>query len=420
MIIHGFNLVPEGLETGEFVVAGTGDFEELKPAYMVAYIGDSYVDRDGNSHPVSQIGYSYNGIYSAITFVVCDQLGFQFFMEIMQYGDNSSKVITCFTVPQFAVQDALDEAKQHDYKFKIMEDIYEQAPITKTLVGVPAQIDGYTPRNQKLRTYPYLYLAFNPSNGSAKVYRYEDFTQGLPSFKILSEVNPNPSVCFIPQNYRGKAGDSLQDTSTLSGYPTISYKTDYYNTWLAQNEKITLLNVAQNQYNYEVGQVQTAVSGYSNMLNQAIHGDLGSLGTATNLGLEMASNDVNHDYYIKNQLAQVEKQQMIADSGTLSSSNATLLGYELLHKNIFTRFNIKRQFAERIDKFFDAYGYLTNQIKIPNLSNRPNWNYVKLIGANILASIPQRDLEMIKNLFNNGITLWHDPNTFLNYSANNR
>lgn len=119
-------------------------------------------------------------------------------------------------------------------------------------------------------------------------------------------------------------------------------------------------------------------------------------------------------------LAQVERQKLLPDNANLSSSNATLLGYELADKNIFTRYTIKSQFAKRIDKFFDMYGYLTNEVKVPNLNNRPNWNYVKTIGANIIADIPQNDLQTLKNLFDNGITLWHNTSTFLDYSQNNR
>ena len=119
-------------------------------------------------------------------------------------------------------------------------------------------------------------------------------------------------------------------------------------------------------------------------------------------------------------MAQIEKQKMLPDTGNLSGSNATLLGYELLDNNVFTTYTIKSQFAERIDKFFDCFGYLTNKIKIPNLKNRPNWNYIKTIGANIQAYIPQSDLQTLKNMFDNGITLWHNPSTFLDYSQNNR
>ena len=76
-------------------------------------------------------------------------------------------------------------------------------PRPVTLVSTPATLDGYTPRNQKLRTYPFIYVGFNPTNGSSKIYRYEDFTNGTPTFNMISELNPNPTVCVIPQNYRG-------------------------------------------------------------------------------------------------------------------------------------------------------------------------------------------------------------------------
>ena len=55
------------------------------------------------------------------------------------------------------------------------------------------------PRNKKLRQYPFQYLGFTPTNGTNKIFRYEDFENGVPSFKLVSEVNPNPSTYFIPK-----------------------------------------------------------------------------------------------------------------------------------------------------------------------------------------------------------------------------
>ena len=96
------------------------------------------------------------------------------------------------------------------------------------------------------------------------------------------------------------------------------------------------------------------------------------------------------------------------------------MGYDYIDNSIFTRYSIKRQFAERIDKYFDMFGYSTNTLKVPNLNNRPNWNYIKTIGCNVIGDIPQEDIETIKLLFDTGITLWHNPSTFLDYSQNNR
>lgn len=309
------------------------------------------------------------------------------------------------------------------YWWEILPAIFKENPIIESLISTPTSLDGYTPRNQKLRTYPYLYLGFNPQNGSQKVYRYEDFANGSPSFKIMSEINPNPTVQFIPQNYRGQSGDSLSDNASMNGYPTISYKNDVFNTWLAQNSQIVSLQMQQEQFNYEV----KSIKGGTDMLGdigKMLSGDVGSMVSGftgyINHGTDLIATDKNHDFYIKQQMAQIEKQKLLPDNASLSSSNATLLGYDLFSQNIFTRYNIQRQFAERIDKFFDMYGYLTNTVKIPNLNNRPNWNYVKTIGANILGNIPQYDLQAIKDIFDKGVTLWHNPSTFLDYSQNNR
>lgn len=105
-------------------------------------------------------------------------------------------------------------------------------------------------------------------------------------------------------------------------------------------------------------------------------------------------------------------------------TNAGMLGYGYQNSDVFTRYTIKSQFAQRIDEYFDMYGYKTNRLKLPNLSNRPNWNYVKTIGANIVPTtghgVPQEDLQEIKAIFDNGVTLWHNTTTFLDYSQNNR
>lgn len=404
---------------------GTAEFDELETVNIVAYSGDQIpVGATGSILvDISQGGYTINGIASSVVFLIVENSYYNVLMNALQKENYSDYIVACFSVPRLAVSDFMisdNQISQFNEPVYILQNgkTYNQNPTMKTLVSTPESLDGYTPRNQKLRTYPYMYVGFNPSNGSSKIYRYEDFENGTPHFKIISEVNPNPSIYFIPQNYRGATGDSIQDISCLNGYPTLSSRNDYYNSWLAQNSEIISLQMQQEQYNYEVGQAQTGMNMLGSMLGTLTNPSSAS-GMITG-AMNLATSDVNHDFYIKQQMAQIEKQAMLPDKVNMSSSNATLIGYNLIDKNIFTRYTIKRQFAERIDKFFDMYGYLTNEVKIPNLNNRPNWNYVKTIGANILGDIPQNDLQEIKNIFNNGVTLWHNQDTFLNYSTNNR
>ena len=364
-------------------------------------------------------------------FCVCSFYYLQGVLSSINNAGHGDAIMTIFTIPAFALigfnnWTLEDITEGLGVMWWVVNDI--KAPKhTINLVSTPSSLDGYTPRNQKLRTYPFMYLGFNPTNGSSKLYRYEDFQNGSPSFDMYSEINQNPTVCFIPQNYRGSNGDGMSDLATLQGYPTLGWITEYYNTWLAQNSNIINLQMEREQMNYEYNVARQKAGQVGQVVGAIGSGISGNYGAAAqsgfNVGIEQASmgqTEMNHFYNIYDMMAQKEKQAMLPNQGSLAGSNATLLGYDLMDNNIFTRYTIKRQYAERIDKFFDMFGYMTNKIKIPNLNNRPKWNYIKTEGANILGNIPQLDLQLIKNMFDNGVTLWHDTNTFLDYSQNNR
>ena len=417
MMFHGANLIPEGLETGEFKIESVADFTELEPLYVIAYLASEITLEETTYHFT---GGKYNGILNGIMFIVGDSdMINDILFDINVTQGLGQNIMTVFTIPKFSCTYAINNPTTGKNYAVLSGNVFEQI-LTKTLTSRPSSIDNYTPKNKKLLTYPYLYLGFNPPNGTNKIFRYENFSNGTPSFKMISEINQNPSVNFIPQNYRGTNGDNIPDSVSLSGYPTISWKTDYFNSWLAQNSSLVLINAQKEQYNYSVDTAKTALNLGSSMINNTLSGNVvGALNSSAQGALNLASLDVNHDFYIKEQLAQIEKQKMLPDSGSMGSSNATLFGYNMF-KNIFCRYSIKAQFAQRIDKYFDMYGYLTNTLKLPNLSNRPNWNYIKTLGANIIGNFPQEDLQKIKNIFNSGITLWHNPQTFLDYSQNNR
>ena len=80
---------------------------------------------------------------------------------------------------------------------------------------------------------------------------------------------------------------------------------------------------------------------------------------------------------------------------------------------------IKQEYAKVIDSYFSMFGYKVNELKVPNLYGRANWNYVKTIDCNFDGDIPQVDLNIIKTMFNKGVTLWHSPSTMYNYDVNN-
>lgn len=426
-MFHGANLIDEGLELGEVKINGTAEIEGLNPLFVVAYSRNPYDDGLSSNKPSAQ-GTITNGIPTGVFYCVCSRPALQGLLETINGKGFGESIINVFSVPAFAFVGfndwTLADVSNPDEELLWWITYDSSAPAyTVDLISTPNNLDGYVPKNKKLLQYPYLFIGFNPNNGNQKIYRYEDFSNGSPSFKFYSEVNPNPSVYMIPQNYRG-LGNNLSDSSVLSGYPQIAWVTDYFSSWSAQNSKIIDISMRQEEYNYESNLGYTALEGYKGYVSGISEASIsGSLQAGSDLAVanqRMKDLTQNHCYYILNTLAQKEKQALLPNQANLGT-NSTLLGYNLINDNIFTRYNIKSQFAKRIDDYFSMYGYATNEVKLPNINTRPNWNYIKTIGANITGEdISQEDMSIIKNIFDNGITIWHNPDTFLDYSQNNR
>lgn len=167
-ILHGANLIPESLEIGEPKIAATASFDELNPAYIIAFSGTSILDITFN-----QNGYSYNGIPSSVTFLLCVNIkALNATLQLINADTTTNapeRIVSVFSIPRAALLTKIREIEGNDpsvtvYGPEPMDYDYFENAITKTLTSTPTTLDGYTPKNQKLRTYPYLYLGFNPPN----------------------------------------------------------------------------------------------------------------------------------------------------------------------------------------------------------------------------------------------------------------
>lgn len=424
--IPGFNLVPEDVEIGEPILSNDVDSISLfRPVYVIAYTRDPYAD-GFTSDPISSKGFVINGVPTGLYFKICSKSNLNPSLTQINNAGHGDAIMNVFTIPVGAVLNfkSMTEGQLVNNANDWITNDFMLLPPAIDLGSKPSSINSYTPKNAKLLTYPYTYLAVNPSQGSQNIYRYEDFdvsqTDNKIKFEFYSEINPNPSVYLTPLAYKNR-DISLQNASVLSGYPTIGWVTDYFNTYLAQNSGLMQFNLQRAEFEKDVANVRTGMSGIKNTLSNVLSKSLlGSAITPYEASFEMQQNEMNYGFQVGETLKQIEKQKLLPNQATASSSNCTLLGYLGINSNVFVKYEIKRQFAKRIDDYFSMYGYQTNEIKIPNIDNRPNWNYIKTIGCNIDGFIPPEDKAIIENQFNNGITIWHNPTTFLDYSQNNK
>ena len=141
----------------------------------------------------------------------------------------------------------------------------------------------------------------------------------------------------------------------------------------------------------------------------------------------MASGDVSGAVSVGSGIGQilgVMKENYLHSKTPVTSSGVVNVGDLQLALKLnlftFTQMCIKEQFARKIDKFFSMYGYRTNDRKYPNVTGRLNWNYVKTIGSIVESnSVPEKYINEYKEMLDNGITFWHNPSTFLDYSQSN-
>ena len=227
------------------------------------------------------------------------------------------------------------------------------------------------------------------NQGASAEYRFEDFSTAKCTFKIKGCLTPGCSVRMYPENYKNKVvyyEEGLNDGK----YPIGSFTSDMYTNWLTQNGVNVPVSIASSAFTTLVG----AATG-----NPVAVGG-GIIGIASSIG-------------------QVYEHKKIPPQFE-GNINAGEVNYASGHADFsFHTLTIKEEYAKICDDFMSMFGYKVNELKIPNITSRTTWNYIKTIECNIIGDIPQSDLIEIKNIFNAGVTFWHDPSKFLDYSQSN-
>lgn len=79
---------------------------------------------------------------------------------------------------------------------------------------------------------------------------------------------------------------------------------------------------------------------------------------------------------------------------------------------------IKNEYIKKLSDFFMMYGYKVNEVKVPNFHTRQSFNYVQTASCHIVGNFNNEDMQKLKSIFDNGITLWH-VNDVGNYALEN-
>lgn len=367
----GAHITDEGVDVGEYVRAAStvsGKLDNFKIVVAISY------DQTLNNN----FGALYSGVYSGLNFLVYGRdsasiSSLNGLIKSLSDAGKANMIASIFMMPDTFITGAGTYAAAYD--------------ITPT--SRPLTFEGYTPKNNKLYCYPYMCLYVSTNQGPGAVYRYEFMdAPDTPKFKIVGDMSPSPSVYLMPMNYKGLPTNA-EEKLVLTNFPLCSWNNDVYANWLAQNKNRMLFS----------GGANVAMAAGGLMTANPILASTGIMG-------------------IMGELTQVMDRAIEPGQamGNIGGSGALSVG---LMDFFFYPTTITREYAERIDQFFDMFGYRVNTLKVPNVSGRPYWNYVKTNSINIKGNVPQNDLNKLKAIYDNGVTIWHNADNVGNYSLNN-
>ena len=414
----GTNTEPELLEKGPMMCTNCTPITYLRdnilggddtPDNAVIVVGSTR-DLTQSSFP-KVYGNSYNGIYSGCAYYA--------FMNtnsvdavLLALNDGTATAITdvisIFMAPKDLVcsgQAFQEQYITHGVSVYVMQvaptaTSYFRAHSTHT-IPKPTSIFGYTPINKKLLTGEFNCLNVMNYQGEVQNYRYEYFNGANCIFSMRGAIKPQCSIQMFPNNYMRTSSDDGYSAGSYAiqapPIPIANWNSDQYTAWLAATTNSRTLKTVTGVISTIAGAAALATGAGALVGGGLIASGVGSL---ANLSAEVADH----------------AKDSMANHGSTTSADVNY-GASMVFGAY--QYCITEEYARKIDKILSVIGYKTNRVKLPNITGRRNWNYVETQSVAILGSIPQNDLQRIKDMFNSGITFWHNPTTFLDYSQNN-
>ena len=383
----GDNLVPEGLEQGEYILMSS---TAIDPAAQSGVVSTGscvvfYCTFNDDAECTDFEGDITNYCYTALNPIVKSTLNdVNTFLEkvINKKGSLSEGIVAAYMCPFIPLVN----------------------PTTTIRWSVEVQkgyttLNGYTPKNNKLFTAPYYNMRVR-SDVDMNEYPMEYFSGSYCDFYLYATILPEPCLILMPRNFKRNTGDTQREDlrMTLQNFPQVAISQDVYKVYLAQNAASLRASIIGNYAQKSYGIAQQIGKGHIG----------GGIGEAVSLVSDIA-----------NTLAQFEDIKIKPPelNGTQTALNDFAVSAKRFYLDYLT---IRAEFAAIIDDYFNMFGYATHKVKVPNITGRPHWNYVKTKGVVLdVANAPQPYIQKLVDCFNKGITFWHNPSEVGNYNLDN-
>lgn len=428
----GNNIIRENLEYGDYYFEDQGMInlgnvysDPRVPEYYivvaatVTFDGDDYT-QISEDHIVDRAGGKYDGVYSGCCYnVFMYEKTANEFLDAVTKANKSESIVSIFMVPSgfFVVG-----TKPVDYNRKNPnwtptpsqydggdEGVYGSGGISGGTIRRTPQIISktynkpvsfpyiggvgvYTPRNNKLLVAPYCKLVVTNNNTEVHEYNYEYFTGPWSTPLTLSCVcalSAEPEAAMWPRQYKGME-NNYTEKMVIKDFPLCCYSIDSFKAWLAQRRSQIVIG-------YGIDAVNGAISGMAMLGGQTPESKLGGT-TGLIASIDRAAM----------RSAQIMDNSTLPPQARGTQTNTLNMALEIQGFHVYLA-QIRAWYAEKLDGFFDRYGYRQDKFLLPNRNVRNHFTYVKTTNCEILGKMPTEYYKQIIAIYNKGITWWKYP-----------
>lgn len=294
-----------------------------------------------------------------------------------------------------------------------VKNMQQYQSITENLGNKYSDFTSVT--ESKLLMYPYTVTILDDFKGNRIEVKNEYISGPDLKLRVRGSLGTSNKIAYMVDDYRVDSGLPSSERLTnaiehalINNSPNdISILNDFLSAYLQGNRNQIENQKSAIMWNGTIGALTGGMVGGAQSTYRTKNGLMGNpIGIAA-AGLQ-ASSGVGH--------AIIEMQGLQAKKGDINNTPAQLVkmggnsafdfgnGYTGVY---VIKKQITDEYRKKLSDFFNMFGYKVNEVKVPNFHTRKFWNYVQTTNCMITGNFNNEDLQELKNVFDNGITLWH-------------
>lgn len=429
----GNNIIPENLEYGDYYFVEQGMVNlgnvyadpDASPEYYIVVAGTVALDtfdfpHINKEHVVDKQGGLYDGVYSACAYNV-----FRYpetaneFLDAVTQANKSDGIVAVFMVPSGFFEPGVKPIDQdrknpswtpHQTEYDGGDEgVYGSGGISGgTLRREPQRISRtferptsfpypdtaniYTPRNNKLLVAPYCKMVVTNNNTEKAEYNYEYFHGNWSDDIQLTcacALSAEPEAVLFPRHYKGM-NENYPEKLVIKDFPLCCYSIDSFKAWLAQRRTQITVGYGMDALNAGVGLFSMATASSP---GQAFGGAMSAIGSVDRAAMRTA---------------QIMDNETLPPHAMGTQTNTVNMALKIQGFSVYLA-QIRVWYAQKLDGFFDRYGYRQDKFSLPDRNVRPHYTYLKTTNCEILGSMPMEYYKQIISIYNKGVTWWKYP-----------